>query len=56
MILVNVNPAYRLSELEFALNKVGCRALVLAPSFKSSDYGTWTIKKDSVHVTWGISW
>ena len=24
--------------------------------FKSSDYGTWTIKKDSVHVTWGISW
>src|SRR5690349_8885490 len=38
LILVNVNPAYRLSELEFALNKVGCRALVLAPSFKSSDY------------------
>jgi fatty-acyl-CoA synthase len=38
LILVNVNPAYRLSELEFALNKVGCRALVLASSFKSSDY------------------
>src|SRR5687768_11155937 len=38
LILVNVNPAYRISELEFALNKVGCKALVLAPNFKSSDY------------------
>jgi fatty-acyl-CoA synthase len=38
LILVNINPAYRRTELEFALNKVGCRALVLAPSFKSSDY------------------
>jgi fatty-acyl-CoA synthase len=38
LILVNVNPAYRTSELEFALNKVGCKALILAPNFKSSDY------------------
>ncbi|HEY0942745.1 MAG TPA: AMP-binding protein [Steroidobacter sp.] len=38
LILVNVNPAYRISELEFALNKVGCKALILASSFKSSDY------------------
>ncbi len=38
LILVNINPAYRLQELEYALNKVGCTALVLAPSFKSSDY------------------
>jgi fatty-acyl-CoA synthase len=38
LILVNVNPAYRLSELEYALNKVGCRALVTATAFKSSDY------------------
>lgn len=38
LILVNVNPAYRLSELAFALNKVGCKALVIAPSFKASDY------------------
>ena len=38
LILVNVNPAYRLSELEYALNQVGCRALVLANRFKSSDY------------------
>ncbi|MBL4671295.1 MAG: AMP-binding protein, partial [Arenicella sp.] len=38
LILVNINPAYRLSELEYALKKVGCRALVLAKSFKSSNY------------------
>ena len=38
LILVNVNPAYRLSEVEYALNKVGCRALVTAATFKSSDY------------------
>ncbi len=38
LILVNINPAYRLSELEYALNKVGCRALVTAVKFKTSDY------------------
>jgi fatty-acyl-CoA synthase len=38
LILVNINPAYRVSELEYALNKVGCRALILASMFKSSDY------------------
>jgi fatty-acyl-CoA synthase len=38
LILVNINPAYRLSEVEYALNKVGCRALVTATSFKTSDY------------------
>ncbi len=38
LILVNINPAYRLSELEYALHKVGCRALVLAERFKTSDY------------------
>lgn len=37
-ILVCINPAYRISELEYALNKVGCKALVTAKSFKSSDY------------------
>ena len=40
LVLVNINPAYRRSELEYALNKVGCRALILSPSFKSSDYLT----------------
>ena len=39
LILVNINPAYRQSELEFALRRVGCRALVFAPRFKDSDYG-----------------
>ena len=38
VVLVNINPAYRLYELEYALNKVGCRALVTAASFKTSDY------------------
>ncbi len=38
LVLVNINPAYRLSELEYALNKVGCRALITATSFKTSDY------------------
>ena len=38
LILVNINPAYRLAELEYALNKVGCRALVTATEFKTSDY------------------
>jgi fatty-acyl-CoA synthase len=38
LILVNLNPAYRVAEVEFALNKAGCRALVLANRFKGSDY------------------
>ena len=37
-ILVTINPAYRLSEVEYALNKVGCTVLVSAARFKSSDY------------------
>lgn len=38
IILVTINPAYRLSELEYALNKVGCKTLILADRFKTSDY------------------
>jgi fatty-acyl-CoA synthase len=38
LILVNINPAYRLAELEYALNKVGCVALIVAARFKTSDY------------------
>lgn len=37
-VLVNVNPAYRPIELEYALNKVECKALVMANRFKTSDY------------------
>jgi len=38
LILVNINPAYRKAELSYTLNKVGCKALILAARFKSSDY------------------
>jgi fatty-acyl-CoA synthase len=38
LILVNINPAYRLTELEYALNKAGCAALITASRFKTSDY------------------
>ena len=37
-ILVNVNPAYRRSELDYALKIVGMRAIIAADRFKSSDY------------------
>ncbi|KWO44245.1 AMP-binding protein [Burkholderia sp. MSMB1459WGS] len=37
-VLVNINPAYRLSELEYALNKVGCKAVISAERFKTSAY------------------
>jgi fatty-acyl-CoA synthase len=37
-VLVNINPAYRLAELEYALNMVGCKALVAAEQFKTSKY------------------
>jgi fatty-acyl-CoA synthase len=37
-ILVNLNPAYRTSELEYALKQSGCRMLVAAQRFKTSDY------------------
>ncbi|HEV7777035.1 MAG TPA: AMP-binding protein, partial [Luteibacter sp.] len=38
LILVNINPAYRSHELEYSLNKVGCRALLLPRAFRSSHY------------------
>ena len=38
LILVTINPAYRLHELEYALAKVGCSALVTATEFKTSKY------------------
>lgn len=38
LILVTINPAYRLVELEFALNKVNCKALVTATAYKTSEY------------------
>ncbi len=38
VILVNINPAYRLHELEYALKQSGCSGIVIAPEFKSSNY------------------
>ncbi|NHB58966.1 AMP-binding protein [Acinetobacter sp. 194] len=38
IILVNLNPAYKSSELEFVLNKVSCKGLIIASSFKTTDY------------------
>lgn len=38
LILVTINPAYRVTELEYALNKANCKALILAAQFKGSDY------------------
>ena len=38
LVLVNINPAYQTSELEYCLNKVGLRCLVAADSFKTQNY------------------
>jgi fatty-acyl-CoA synthase len=38
VVLVNINPAYQTEELRYALAQSGCRALVSATGFKSSDY------------------
>ena len=38
LVLVNVNPAYRIGELEYALNKVECKGIIIAERFKTSDY------------------
>jgi fatty-acyl-CoA synthase len=37
-ILVNINPAYRLTELEYALRQSGCTAVIISPQFKTSNY------------------
>jgi len=37
-ILVNINPAYRVHELEYVLNQAGIRTLIAVPAFKTSDY------------------
>jgi fatty-acyl-CoA synthase len=38
VVLVNINPAYRTHELQYALRQSGCRMLIAAASFKTSDY------------------
>ncbi|CAD7667344.1 unnamed protein product [Nyctereutes procyonoides] len=38
IILVSVNPAYQAMELEYALKKVGCKALAFPKQFKTQQY------------------
>ena len=38
LILVNLNPAYQRNELKYALNKVQCKALIVARGFRGNDY------------------
>ncbi len=38
LVLVNINPAYRIGELEYALSKVECVGIVIAKQFKTSNY------------------
>ena len=38
LVLVNINPAYRTTELEYCLNKVGVKCLVAADKFKTQNY------------------
>src|SRR6266545_4087207 len=38
IVLVNINPAYRTSELEYAMRQSGCKGLIAAREFKASDY------------------
>ncbi|MBB1021216.1 AMP-binding protein [Dietzia sp. E1] len=37
-VLVNINPSYRVHELEFVLKQAGIKAVIAAPQFKDSDY------------------
>src|SRR5579859_25991 len=37
-VLVNLNPSYRLHEIEYALTQSGCNAIVISPLFKTSNY------------------
>ncbi|HEX2384777.1 MAG TPA: AMP-binding protein [Acidimicrobiales bacterium] len=38
VVLVNINPAYRTHEVKYALEQSGCRFLISATDFKTSDY------------------
>ena len=38
IILVNINPAYRSHEFDYAMKKSGCRALILSTGHKNNDY------------------
>ncbi len=54
-ILVNINPAYRLHELEYALNHSTCHTLILSPRFRTTDYAGMlqTLAPELAHSTPG---
>src|SRR5439155_19949622 len=49
-VLVNINPAYRSRELEYALRQSGCSVLVLAPGFRDADYLALLDSADAPHM------
>jgi len=53
LVLVNINPAYRLAELEYALRVSGCRAVVSAQEMKTR--GTWRCSRGFVTDAW-LEW
>ena len=56
VILVNVNPAYRTAELEHALRQSGCRMLIAAAAFKTSDYAAMIdeVRPDLPDLEWVV--
>ena len=56
VILVNINPAYRTSELEFVLNQSGCRMLIAAQRLKTSDYAAMIAEVRPRPVTTRCGW
>lgn len=37
-IQVNINPAYKSNELEYSLNKVGCKAIIMSETYKTQNF------------------
>jgi fatty-acyl-CoA synthase len=57
VVLVTINPAYRTSELVYALDQSGCRLLVAARAFKSSDYvGMVDAVRDELQTVERVVW
>ena len=56
LVLVNINPAYRLAELEYALHVSGCRAVISAQEMKTSKYLEMlqTVRPQTLGLEWII--
>ncbi len=46
MILVTINPAYRVEEFKYAVRAAGCAALIVGPAYKSSDFAKLTLEAE----------